>query len=343
MSRKRHAAMKIAVFSTKSYDREFLEAANYRFGHELVFFEPHLTYETCPLAFGFDGVCVFVNDTLDAQVLRSLGENGTSLIALRCAGFNNVDLSAANELGITVVRVPSYSPEAVAEHTVALILSLNRKVHRAYARVREGNFSLEGLLGFNLYNKTVGIIGTGKIGLALAKIMKGFGCTVLAHDPYPNPDCSAIGVIYTEQSRLFKESDIISLHCPLTPETHHLIDSKAIAKMKRGVTLINTSRGAVVDTRAVIEALKSGKIGYLGLDVYEEEGDLFFEDLSNEVIQDDVFARLLTFPNVLITGHQAFFTQEALRSIAETTLSNISDYENGEACLNRITAERIMP
>lgn len=335
--------MKIAVFSTKPYDREFLEAANSRFGHELVFLEPHLTYETCPLASGFGGVCVFVNDTLDAQVLKSLRENGTSLIALRCAGFNNVDLSAANEFGITVVRVPSYSPEAVAEHTIALILSLNRKVHRAYARVREGNFSLEGLLGFNLHNKTVGIVGTGKIGLALAKIMKGFGCTVLAHDPYPNPDCSSIGVIYTEQSRLFRESDIISLHCPLTPETHHLIDSKAIAKMKRGVTLINTSRGAVIDTKAVIQALKSGKIGYLGLDVYEEEGDLFFEDFSNEVIQDDVFARLLTFPNVLITGHQAFFTQEALRSIAETTLSNISDYEQGETCMNRITAERIMP
>lgn len=333
--------MKIAVFSTKSYDREFLESANGRFGHDLVFFEPHLTAETCALASGFDGVCVFVNDTLNAEVLKSLSENGTGLVALRCSGFNNVDLVTAAELGMTVVRVPSYSPEAVAEHTAALILSLNRKVHRAYARVREGNFSLEGLLGFNLHDKTVGIIGTGKIGLALAKIMKGFGCSVLAHDPYPNPGCSAIGVIYTDPSRLFKESDIISLHCPLTPETHHLIDSKALAMMKRGVTLINTSRGAVIDTKAVIDALKSGKIGYLGLDVYEEEGDLFFEDLSNEVIQDDVFARLLTFPNVLITGHQAFFTREALLAIAETTLSNISDYENGGTCINQISSERI--
>ncbi|MEW6145614.1 MAG: 2-hydroxyacid dehydrogenase [Thermodesulfobacteriota bacterium] len=331
--------MKIAVFSTKSYDREFLKAANARFGHELVFFEPHLMYETCSLASGFGGVCVFVNDTLNADVLKSLREHGTRLVALRCAGFNNVDLFAAAESGITVVRVPSYSPEAVAEHTVALILSLNRKVHRAYARVREGNFSLEGLLGFNLHDKTFGIIGTGKIGFALAKILKGFGCTVLAYDPYPNPECEAIGVGYTDPSGLYEESDIISLHCPLNPETHHLIDSKALAKMKKGVMLINTSRGAVIDTKAVIDALKSGKIGYLGLDVYEEEGDLFFEDLSNEVIQDDVFARLLTFPNVLITGHQAFFTREALRAIAETTLSNISDFEKGERCVNQITAE----
>lgn len=333
--------MKIAVFSTKTYDREFLETANGQYGHDLVYFQPHLTYETCSLASGFEGVCVFVNDTLNPEVLKSLSENGTRLAALRCAGFNNVDLFAAAEFGITVVRVPSYSPEAVAEHTLALVLSLNRKVHRAYARVREGNFSLEGLLGFNLHDKTIGIIGTGKIGFALAKIMKGFGCTVLACDPYPNPECRALGVIYTDASGLFKESDIITLHCPLTPATHHLIDSKALAKMKNGVMLINTSRGAVIDTKAVIGALKSGKIGYLGLDVYEEEGDLFFEDLSSEVIQDDVFARLLTFPNVLITGHQAFFTREALRAIAETTLSNIADFEKGGSCINQITAERI--
>jgi D-lactate dehydrogenase len=333
--------MKIAVFSTKTYDREFLETANGQYGHDLVYFQPHLTYETCSLASGFEGVCVFVNDILNPEVLKYLSENGTRLVALRCAGFNNVDLFAAAESGITVVRVPSYSPEAVAEHTVALALSLNRKVHRAYARVREGNFSLEGLLGFNLHDKTIGIIGTGKIGFALAKILKGFGCTVLAFDPYPNPECQAIGVVYTDKSGLFKESDIISLHCPLTPDTHHLIDSKALAKMKNGVMLINTSRGAVIDTKAVIDALKSGKVGYLGLDVYEEEGDLFFEDLSNEVIQDDVFARLLTFPNVLITGHQAFFTREALRAIAETTLSNIFDFEKGKRCVNEITADRI--
>lgn len=335
--------MKIAVFSTKSYDREFLEAANGKYGHDLVFFQPHLTHETCALASGFEGVCVFVNDILNADVLKSLKERGTRIVAFRCAGFNNVDLYAAAEAGITVVRVPSYSPEAVAEHTVSLILSLNRKLHRAHSRVREGNFSLEGLLGFNLHDKTVGIVGAGKIGFAFSKIIKGFGCNVLAYDPYPNPECEAIGVTYTDPKRIFEESDIISLHCPLTPETYHFIDSNALKKMKAGVMLINTSRGAVIDTQAVIYALKSGKIGYLGLDVYEEEGDLFFEDLSNEVIQDDVFARLLTFPNVLITGHQAFFTHEALEAIAETTISNITDFEKGNPCINQIEADRIKP
>ncbi len=333
--------MRIAVFSTKSYDREFLQAANSSYGYDLVFFEPHLTRETCGLASGFEAVCVFVNDLLDTDVLKALSEYGIRLVALRCAGFNNVDLVSAAELGITVVRVPAYSPQAVAEHTVALMLSLNRKLHRAYARVREGNFSLEGLLGFNLAGKNVGIIGTGKIGTALAKIITGFGCNVLAFDPYPNPECKAMGVSYTDPSTLFKESDIISLHCPLTPETHHFINSNALKKMKTGVLIINTSRGAVVDTKAVISALKSGKIGYLGLDVYEEEEELFFEDLSNEVIQDDLFARLLTFPNVLITGHQAFFTREALEAIAETTLSNITDFEKSGSCVNQITADRI--
>jgi D-lactate dehydrogenase len=333
--------MRIAVFSTKSYDHEFLQAANSSYSHDLVFFEPHLTQETCGLASGFEAVCVFVNDLLDTDVLKALSEYGIRLVALRCAGFNNVDLVSAAELGITVVRVPAYSPQAVAEHTIALMLSLNRKLHRAYARVREGNFSLEGLLGFNLAGKNVGIIGTGKIGTALAKIITGFGCNVLALDPYPNPECKAIGVSYTDPSTLFKESDIISLHCPLTPETRHLINSNALKKMKTGVLLINTSRGAVVDTKAVISALKSGKIGYLGLDVYEEEEELFFEDLSNEVIQDDLFARLLTFPNVLITGHQAFFTREALEAIAETTLSNIADFEKSGSCVNQITADRI--
>lgn len=333
--------MNIAVFSTKSYDREFLEAANSTYGHNLVFFQPHLTHETCALASGFEGVCVFVNDILNADVLKFLKEHGTGLVALRCAGFNNVDLAAAAELGITVVRVPSYSPEAVAEHTVALILSLNRKLHRAHSRVREVNFSLEGLLGSNLHTKTVGVIGTGKIGTAFSKIIKGFGCKILAYDPYPNPECEKLGVIYTDPTTVFEESDIISLHCPLTPDTYHLIDSNALKKMKKGIIIINTSRGAVVDTKAVISALKSGKIGYLGLDVYEEEEDLFFEDLSNEVIQDDTFARLLTFPNVLITGHQAFFTYESLHAIAETTLSNITDFKQGEPCINQITADRI--
>jgi D-lactate dehydrogenase len=333
--------MRVAVFSTKSYDRKFLQAANSSYGHDLVFFEPHLTRETCGLASGFEAVCVFVNDLLDADVLKALSEYGIRLVALRCAGFNNVDLVVATKLGITVVRVPAYSPEAVAEHTVALILSLNRNLHRAYARVRKGNFSLEGLLGFNLAGKNVGIIGTGRIGTALAKIITGFGCNVLAFDPYPNSECEALGVNYTNEATLFKESDIISLHCPLTPETHHFINSNALKKMKTGVLIINTSRGAVVDTKAVISALKSGKIGYLGLDVYEEEEELFFEDLSNEVIQDDLFARLLTFPNVLITGHQAFFTREALEAIAETTLSNIADFEKSGSCVNQITVDRI--
>ena len=333
--------MRVAVFSTKSYDREFLQSANSGNSHDLVFFEPHLSNETCKMASDFDAVCVFVNDILDSDVLKSLNGSGVRLIALRCAGFNNVDLITAEELGITVVRVPAYSPEAVAEHTVGLILSLNRKLHRAHARVREANFSLVGLLGFNMYGKNVGIIGTGKIGTALAKILNGFGCNILAFDPYPNPECEEIGVKYTDSYTLFKESDIISLHCPLTPETRHLINSDAIEKMKAGVLLVNTSRGAVIDTKAVIKALKSGKIGYLGLDVYEEEEELFFEDLSNEVIQDDLFARLLTFPNVLITGHQAFFTREALEAIAETTISNITECEKSGSCVNQVTSERI--
>ena len=334
--------MKVAVFGTKSYDREFLEAVNKSYNHELVFFEPQLNNKTSVLASGFKGVCVFVNDILDEEILKAVKQGGTELVALRCAGFNNVDLAAAAGLGITVVRVPSYSPQAVAEHTLALILSLIRKTHRAYSRVRDGNFSLEGLLGYNLHGKTVGIIGTGKIGTVLAKIIQGFGCRILAYDPYPSKECKALGVNYTSLHNLFGESDIISLHCPLTPDTRHLIDTNALKEMKPGVVLINTSRGAVIDTMAVIKALKSGRIGYLGLDVYEEEGDLFFEDLSNEVIQDDVFARLLTFPNVLITGHQGFFTHEALEAIADTTLSNIQDIEEGRPCANVITADRIM-
>jgi len=265
--------------------------------------------------------------------LKAIAAGGTKLIALRCAGFNNIDLAVAKELGITVVRVPAYSPYAVAEHTVGLILTLNRKFHRAYARVREGNFSLDGLLGFDLHDRTVGIIGTGRIGAITAQILHGFGCQILAYDKYPNPDCKAIA-LYVDLPELFNKSDIISLHCPLTPETHHLINAEAIAQMKQNVMLINTSRGALIDTEAVITGLKSGKVGYLGLDVYEQEADLFFEDLSNTVIQDDVFERLLTFPNVVITGHQAFFTEDALRNIAETTLTNISDFERGNTCLN---------
>ena len=332
--------MKVAVFSTKSYDQTFLERANAGRRHELTFFEARLTAKTAPLAAGFACVCAFVNDRLDAEVLERLAEGGTRLLALRSAGFNHVDLAAAAKLGFTVARVPAYSPHAVAEHAAALVLTLNRKLNRAYNRVREGNFSLEGLLGFDLHGRTVGVIGTGKIGLGFARIMAGFGCKVLAFDPYPSAEAEAV-VQYVSLPRLYRSSDIVSLHCPLTPETHHLIGEAALAQLKRGVMLINTSRGALVDTRAVIEGLKSGQIGYLGLDVYEEEEDLFFEDLSDRVIQDDVFTRLLTFPNVVITGHQGFFTEEALENIAATTLANITAFETGEGTLHEVTTQQL--
>ena len=328
--------MKVAVFNTKSYDRKFLEAANVGGQHELVFFEPHLTLETSVLAAGFPAVCVFVNDCLDAKTLRAIAEKGVRLLALRSAGFNHVDLAAASDLDLTLVRVPAYSPYAVAEHAVALILSLNRKIHRAYNRVREGNFALDGLLGFDLHGKTVGIVGTGRIGAITAKILHGFGCRLLGYDVSPNQDCEALGMKYVSLQELFGASDIVSLHCPLIPETYHLIGTEAIEQMKPGMMLINTSRGQLIDTKAVTKGLKSGKIGNLGLDVYEQETDLFFEDLSNQVIQDDVFQRLLTFPNVLITGHQAFFTEEALKNIAESTIANITDFEQGRACPNQI-------
>lgn len=288
--------MRIAVFSTKPYDRRFLDQAN-QARHELVYLDPRLTVETAPLAAGFRGICAFVNDKLDREVLQLLRANGTELIALRSAGFNNVDVPEAERLGMTVVRVPAYSPHAVAEHAVALLLSLNRMTFRAYNRVREGNFSLDGLLGFDLYGKTVGVVGTGKIGLIFADIMHGFGCTVLASDPCPPSDARPF-VQYVSLDALLAEADIISLHCPLTPETHHLIDAQAIARMKDGVVLINTGRGRVVDTQAVIDALKSGKIGRLGLDVYEEEEQLFFQDLSQRVISDDLFMRLTTSQRV---------------------------------------------
>lgn len=328
--------MKVAVFSTKQYDRQFFDAANPSFGHELSYFEPHLDKHTAALAQGVDAVCVFVNDVVDAPTLRALAQHRIRCVALRCAGFNNVDLNAAKALGIDVVRVPAYSPHAVAEHTVGLLLAVNRKIHRAYNRTREGNFALEGLLGFDLFGLTVGVIGTGRIGINVARILRGFGCRVIATDPQPNEECKALGVEYVAIDTLLKESDVITLHCPLTPDSRHLISVEAIAKMKTGVTLINTSRGSLVDARALIAGLKSGKIGNLALDVYEEEGDLFFEDLSNTVIQDDVFTRLTTFPNVLITGHQAFFTRNALENIAETTLSNLSEVQAGKRCGNSL-------
>lgn len=334
--------MKVAVFSSKPFDRAFLEEHNSSYGHKLVFFEERLTEQSSTLAIGFSAVCIFVNDQLNSKVLMELSENGTSLIALRSAGFNNVDIVTAGELGLTVVRVPEYSSYAVAEHTVALIMALNRRVCRAHSRVREGNFSLEGLLGFELHGSTIGIVGTGRIGKIIAKILNGFGCVLLAFDPSPNSECGSFGVKYVSLDELYSKSDVITLHCPLMPRTHHMISAEAISRIKTGVMLINTSRGALIDTTAVIEALKSGKIGYLGLDVYEEEADVFFEDLSNQIIQDDVLARLLTFPNVIITGHQAFFTRNALENIAKTTLANITDFEKGQPCVNEITAEIIM-
>jgi D-lactate dehydrogenase len=329
--------VKVAVFSTKSYDRQSLDTVNQEFGHELMFYEARLTCDTYALAKEFPAVCVFVNDKLDASVIEELAEGGTRLIALRSAGYNNVDLKATATYGIQVVRVPAYSPYAVAEHTVALLLTLNRKVHRAFNRVRESNFALEGLLGFDIHGLTVGIIGTGRIGIEFARIMQGFGCSLLGYDVMPNPEAEKLGLRYVEMEELLSSTDIISLHCPLTPQTYHLVNAAAIEKMKTGVTLINTSRGALVDTAAVIEGLKSGKIGYLGLDVYEEEGDLFFEDLSNIVLQDDVFARLLVFPNVVITGHQAFFTRNALENIARTTLANIREFEQTGKSANQVT------
>uniref|UniRef100_UPI0035CBC43C 2-hydroxyacid dehydrogenase n=1 Tax=uncultured Sphingomonas sp. TaxID=158754 RepID=UPI0035CBC43C len=323
--------MIVTVFSTKSYDRTFLEPAAGT-AHSLKFVESRLTHETAILARGSKAVCVFVNDQVDAAVLTVFKELGIEIVALRSAGFNNVDLVAAKKLGIAVARVPAYSPEAVSEHAVALIMTLDRNIHRAYARVREGNFALEGLLGFNLHGRTVGIVGTGRVGTSLAKIMLGFGCKVIAYDVMANEGCAAMGVTYTTLENLLGQADIVSLHCPLTDATWHLIDAAAIGRMKHGAMLINTSRGGMIDTAAVIQGLKSGAIGHLGLDVYEEEDDLFFEDLSSAVIQDDVFERLLMFSNVLVTGHQGFFTKEALSAIAETTMVNLSTFEaSGQA------------
>lgn len=329
--------MKIGVFSAKAYDREFLSAANGE-RHELGFFEPHLHTATTALAQGCEGVCAFVNDRIDAAVIADLSAGGTRLIAMRCAGFNNIDLAAARGAGVMVVRVPAYSPHAVAEHAVALMLALNRKLHRAYNRVREGNFALGGLLGFDLYGKTAGVVGTGQIGTVAARILRGFGCRVLAYDLVENEDCRALGVEFVEMEKLLAESDIVSLHCPLSAENHHLIDAGSISRMKDGVMLINTSRGGLVDTSAVIGGLKTGKIGYLGLDVYEAESELFFEDLSGTILRDDTFSRLLTFPNVLVTGHQAFFTREALERIAGTTIGNITEFEESGSCANAVSA-----
>lgn len=324
--------MHIAFFSTKSWVNSAFAPALAKYGYTATYFDARLNIDTVSLAAGHDAVCVFVNDILDAAVIKKLSELGVRAIALRCAGFNNVDLKTAVETKIPVVRVPSYSPYAVAEHALGLILSLNRKFHRSYPRVRDGNFALDGLLGFDLHDKTIGIIGTGKIGQIFAKLMGGFGVKLLAYDRYPSDAARALGVEYVDLERLYNDSDIISLHCPLTHDTYHMINDYAISAMKENVMIINTSRGPLIDTNAVIAGLKSAKVGYLGLDVYEEEQDLFFENLSDQVIQDDTFVRLLTFPNVLITGHQAFFTKEAIDNIAQTTLDNLRDIsEQGQS------------
>lgn len=331
--------MKIAVYSTKPFDRTTLEAHNGEHGHALTYYETHLHADTANLAKGFPAVSAFVNDTLDEATLVALAEGGTELIALRAAGFNNVDLDAAARHGLTVVRVPAYSPYAIAEHAVALALALNRKLHRAYNRVRDGDFSLTGLTGYDLHGKTVGVVGTGAIGRAFARIMRGFGCAVLAYDPYPNDELRGEGVRYASLEEVLAQAHLTSLHCPLTPETHHLLNEAAFAKLRDGATVINTSRGGLVDTDAAVAALKSGRLGALGIDVYEQEEGLFFNDLSGEILHDDTIARLLTFPNVIVTAHQGFLTREALDEIAAVTLANVSAFERGEGSGNEVRAE----
>jgi D-lactate dehydrogenase len=328
--------MKLAVYSTKQYDKKYLENVNQEYGSELEFYDFLLTEKTAKTAHGCDGVCIFVNDDGSRPVLEELKKHGVKFIALRCAGFNNVDLDAAKELGLPVVRVPAYSPEAVAEHAIGMMMCLNRRIHRAYQRTRDANFSLEGLTGFTMFGKTAGVIGTGKIGIATLRILKGFGMRLLAFDPYPSAAALEMGVEYVDLPTLFSQSDVISLHCPLTPDNYHLLNRSAFEQMKDGVMVINTSRGGLIDSQAAIDALKNQKIGALGMDVYENERDLFFEDKSNDVIQDDVFRRLSACHNVLFTGHQAFLTAEALTSISETTLENLRQLENGEPCVNQV-------
>lgn len=328
--------MKIALFSAKTYDRDYFEQANQQFDYSIDYFDVRLDAKTSRLAHGYPVVCAFVNDDLSRPVLTDLVNNGTRLLAMRCAGYNNVDLVAAKELGLTVVRVPAYSPEAVAEHSVGLMMTLNRRIHKAYQRTRDANFALDGLVGFNMFGKTAGIIGTGKIGIATLRILKGFGMRLLVNDPFQNQAAIELGAEYVDLDTLFRESDVISLHCPLFQENYHLLNSQSFAKMKKGVMIINTSRGALLNSQDAIEALKQGKIGALGLDVYEEESELFFEDKSNEVITDDTFRRLSACHNVLFTGHQAFLTREALLSIAGTTLNNTKIFAANEKSGNEV-------
>lgn len=328
--------MRVLVFSSKSYDISTLTPAAEGSGVHFEFLDLRLSGATAKLANGFDAVCVFVNDLVNAEVIDQLADGGVKMIALRCAGYNNVDLIRAKERGLIVVRVPAYSPHAVAEHAVALLLGLNRHLHKAYNRVREGNFELGGLMGMDLFGKTVTVVGTGKIGAVFARIMHGFGCNILAVDAYRNPDVEAIGAKFVTLEEALPQSDVISLHCPLTEQTKHMINGGNLSQLKKGALLINTGRGALIDAKAVIGALKSGRLGGLALDVYEEEDKLFFTDHSHEIIADDTFMRLTTFPNVIITGHQAFFTKEALKQIAETTVRNLVEWDRNPELVERV-------
>ncbi|HTJ77825.1 MAG TPA: 2-hydroxyacid dehydrogenase [Rariglobus sp.] len=328
--------MNIAVFSAKSYDREYLGTANSVSKHRLIFCDTRLMADTVALAEGCEVVCAFVNDRLDAEVVTLLAKGGTRLIAMRCAGYNNVDLYAAASHGVTVVNVPSYSPHAVAEHAVALLLTLNRRIHQAYARVLRGDFALDGLIGFDLCGKTVGLVGTGRIGTITGQILQGFGCRVLASDPFATAEARKAGFTFCDLDELLAQSDIVSLHCPLTPATRHIINADRLARMKRGATLLNTSRGGLIDTPAVIDALESGQLGRLGLDVYENEACFFYDDHSERPLPDQTLAHLISLPNVLLTGHQGFLTHEALTNIAETTFRSIDDFSSGRPCGNAL-------
>jgi D-lactate dehydrogenase len=329
--------MRVAIFSAQRYERALLDEANVRHGHDLICFDTLLGPETTSLAAGFPAVSVFVNDVVDRSVLERLADGGTKLVATRSTGFNHIDVPAAAELGIKVVRVTNYSPNSVAEFAVGLLLALNRKIPRAYNRTRDGNFSLDGLMGFDLAGCTVAVIGTGKIGTIFARIMAGFGCNVIGFDVHHSPEFEQIGGRYVDPERI-EGADVISLHCPLTPETYHIVNSQTLARVKRGALLINTSRGGLVDTEAAIEALRSGHLGGIAIDVYEQEAGLFFKDLSTSIIPDDVIQRLVSFPNVIVTGHQAFFTREALGTILDTTLASVSDFAAGRPLGNAISA-----
>lgn len=331
--------MKLCLFSSKHYDKEHFELANQKLGYEIDYFDYKLTPKTAITAKGSDAVCIFVNDLADEATLTQLAALNIKILALRCAGFDNVDLAAAKRLGITVVNVPAYSPESVAEHAVALMMTLNRRTHKAYQRTRDANFSLDGLTGFNMHGRVAGVIGTGKIGVAMIRILTGFGMHILASDPYPSDVAKQLGAEYVDLDQLYARADVITLHCPMTTDNYHLLNREAFAKMKKGVMVINTSRGPLLDAAAAIGALKQGIIGALGMDVYENERDLFFEDKSNDVIQDDVFRRLSACHNVIFTGHQAFLTREALLSISDTTLANLQQLMSGETCANIVNAQ----